>query len=251
MRQLIDDRRPRPLVAAHRGDSCNHPENTLAAFRSAAAIGAAIQEFDVRGLRDGALVCVHDETFDRTTDAPRRFGPDRPVADYLLAEARSLDAGDGQSVATLTEALAVILPATVPLIEHKAGRAESYVRLLRDGRWIDRVVLQSFDWRFLEEVRQLAADVALGMLGPVPGLPTPDDTVIARAAELDVDLVHWHATDLGAAEVRRLHAAGLFVCTYTTDDEAGWFTGRSAGIDAMCTNAPRRMQQALAARRPE
>jgi peptide chain release factor 2 len=61
-----------PCVVAHRGDSRNHPENTLAAFRAAARLGVPMQEFDVRQLRDGTLVCVHDASFDRTTDASRK-----------------------------------------------------------------------------------------------------------------------------------------------------------------------------------
>ena len=54
-------------------------ENTLPAFEAAAALDVAVQEFDVRQLRCGALVCVHDEDFDRTSDAAAVLGAGKPV----------------------------------------------------------------------------------------------------------------------------------------------------------------------------
>jgi glycerophosphoryl diester phosphodiesterase len=245
-RRLHEDPRPRPLVAAHRGESCRHPENTLASFRSATSLGVAVQEFDVRELRDGQLVCVHDASFDRTTDAARTFGPGRLVADCTLADVRRLDAGGGEIVPTLAEALAAMLPQTVPLIEHKAGRAASYVAALDALGVADQVILQSFDWRFLQEVRRLAPRLALGALGPNPFYAHPDDEVLALLAGFEAGLVHWRATDLRRTDVERAHAAGLLVCSYTTDDELGWRGGRALGIDAMCTNDPAAMQRVVA-----
>ena len=75
-----------PVVVAHRGDRVHHPENTLAAFQAAAELGAPMQEFDVRVTRDGALVCLHDATLDRTTDAATLLGPGALVAQITLPE---------------------------------------------------------------------------------------------------------------------------------------------------------------------
>ena len=85
-------------------------ENTLPAFEAAAALDVAVQEFDVRQLRCGALVCVHDEDFDRTSDAAAVLGAGKPVRACTLDEVRRLDCGDGARVPTLEEALAVMLP---------------------------------------------------------------------------------------------------------------------------------------------
>ncbi|TMB12920.1 MAG: glycerophosphodiester phosphodiesterase, partial [Deltaproteobacteria bacterium] len=57
----------RPLVIAHRGASGTSPENTLAAFRRAAELGADMIELDVQVTRDGAVVVIHDYTLERTT----------------------------------------------------------------------------------------------------------------------------------------------------------------------------------------
>ena len=53
---------------AHRGNRAACPENTLASFRRAIADGADVLETDLWLSRDGAFVCIHDATLERTTD---------------------------------------------------------------------------------------------------------------------------------------------------------------------------------------
>lgn len=59
----------RPMVVAHRGASHDIAEHTLDAYIRAISSGADALECDVRLTRDGHLVCVHDRTVDRTSDA--------------------------------------------------------------------------------------------------------------------------------------------------------------------------------------
>ena len=90
----------RMTVAAHRGDSANYPENTMAAFRAAIAVGADMIETDVRLTRDGVPVLIHDRTVDRTTDGTGY------VKDIDFAELRMLNAGTKempQQIPTLEE----------------------------------------------------------------------------------------------------------------------------------------------------
>ena len=63
-----------PLLSAmrfvgHRGASHVAPENTIAAFRAAAARGVGF-ECDLQALRDGTLLVLHDDTLLRTATAP-------------------------------------------------------------------------------------------------------------------------------------------------------------------------------------
>ena len=50
------------IVIAHRGASCDEPENTLAAFERAIGVGADYVEFDVHASCDGGLVVFHDSS---------------------------------------------------------------------------------------------------------------------------------------------------------------------------------------------
>lgn len=54
-----------PLYIAHRGGALSYPEQSIEAYRAAAAAGFAI-EMDVQALSDGTLVNLHDSTVDRT-----------------------------------------------------------------------------------------------------------------------------------------------------------------------------------------
>lgn len=241
-----------PIVVAHRGDSRAWPENTIGAFQAAVDLGTAMIEFDVRCTSDDVPVCIHDATFDRTTNAATHLGPGALVANTTLARARELDAGSwhaaqrGHSIVpTLAEALEVMLPLTIPLIEHKAGSAETYVAALRRLECVRDCILQSFDWRFIAAARDLEPELAVAALGPTRGIDRPDSAALQLAAQCGAGMMHWHDRALSAADVDRIHAAGMLVCTYTTDDEPGWRGGAALGIDAMCTNVPARMRACL------
>ena len=58
----------KPLVFAHQGAENLWPSNTLFAFQHAAELGADVLDMDMHMPRDGALVLMHDQTVDRTTD---------------------------------------------------------------------------------------------------------------------------------------------------------------------------------------
>jgi glycerophosphoryl diester phosphodiesterase len=78
---------PCPLTFAHRGGSLLWPENTMAAFRGAVEMGYRYLETDLHATRDGALVLIHDDTLERTTDGRG------PVWEHTLAELKRFDAG--------------------------------------------------------------------------------------------------------------------------------------------------------------
>ena len=89
-------------VAAHRGWSAAHPENTMEAFRAAIALGVDQIETDIRVTRDGELVLIHDATVDRTTNGTGR------VCDFTLEELQKLDAGNGNHIPTLREFMELV-----------------------------------------------------------------------------------------------------------------------------------------------
>jgi len=83
-------------IIAHRGASGYAPENTMAAFERAVAMGATEVETDVAFTKDGRLLLFHDDTLERTTN-----GAGLPE-DFTLAELLELDAGSCGSIGTGT-----------------------------------------------------------------------------------------------------------------------------------------------------
>jgi glycerophosphoryl diester phosphodiesterase len=76
-----------PVVLAHRGWRGLYPENTMLAFRQAAALPIDGLEIDIHQTADGVLVVCHDDTVDRTTEGNGR------IQNHTLAELQQLDAG--------------------------------------------------------------------------------------------------------------------------------------------------------------
>ena len=224
-------------VVAHRGDSRHHPENTLAAFEAAVRLGVPMVEFDVRATVDGVLVCVHDETLDRTTDAANALGPGALVAQLRHAELAAVRAA-GRPIPPLEEALACMLPHTIPMIEHKAGTPAQYAALLLRLGCSDRVVLQSFDWEFVATAATLLPNGCRAVLGPTAAHVHLDRAARAHAARLGASVLHWHAPSLRATDVSEALAEGWVLCTYTSDTDLELAGGAALGVHAMCTNDP-------------
>ena len=77
----------RIILAAHRGDKYNYPENTMPAFKAAVDLGVDMIETDVRMTKDGELVLMHDRNAIRTTDV------DKNIDEMTLTEVKKLNAG--------------------------------------------------------------------------------------------------------------------------------------------------------------
>ena len=249
------------FVVAHRGASSYAPEHTLAAYRLALEQGADYVEQDLTLTRDGVLVCLHDDTLERTTDVETRF-PDRAVReigadgrpvsrwyanDFTLAEIKTLDAGSwfdarfaGERVPTFEEAIALVgdragifpelkSPARLNArgVEVESIVAEVLTRHRRvEARVKGRaaVYLQSFEERSVRRLAEL-----------LPGVPRTllvgDDAGAARWLTPDgLRAARAFATAVGPARryvdanpalVAAAHAAGLAVVPYTFRQAAG------------------------------
>jgi glycerophosphoryl diester phosphodiesterase len=238
------------LVIAHRGASKTAPENTLPAFAAALAAGADLVELDYHHSADGVPVVIHDADLDHTTNAIAAWGREKiKVADTPLAELRKLDAGSwfdpkfaGTRLPTLAESLDAIQAGSLTLIERKAGDPATCVALLAQKKLSGAVVVQAFDWDFLARCHHLAPDLVLGALGEKELTPERLDEIAATGAKV----VGWRDKDTTAASIAAIHARGWKAWVWTVDDPQRARELVQAGIDAIITNRPAEIRQALA-----
>ncbi len=239
--------RTAPQIIAHRGASAEAPENTLAAYRRALAIGVHGVELDVRLSADGEPVILHDHLLDRTTDGHG------PVGAHRLTELQTLDAGRwfgerfaGERIPTLAGALDVLRAVRV-IVEIKTevssdpAIAPRVAAVIRESAH-RRITVSSFDHPVLLEVKTAlpALDTAVLYVGrPVHASHLAQD---AGAASL-----HPHWSLLNADVVASAHAAGLRVETWVVDEPADQARVIAMGVDAIMTNHPRRLRDTLAA----
>jgi glycerophosphoryl diester phosphodiesterase len=237
-------------LVAHRGASAYAPEHTLAAYRLALEQKADYVEQDLAVTKDGALVCIHDLTLERTTNVeelfPDRFVEDttgpKPgrrwlVGDFTLAEIKRLDAGSWFDP-KFRDARVPTFQEAVDLIRGKAGlypelKDPAFYRargvkpeallaeaLRKNGLLSDPktpVIIQSFDDT---TIKLLAKD-----LPEVPRviLIEPRDAARLDSPEKIREIATW-ATGLGPNKlivekqpvvVKWAHAAGLTVTPWT------------------------------------
>lgn len=244
-----------PVVVAHRGASATHPENTLASFEAAIALGAPFVEFDVRRSSDDVPVVIHDPTTDRTAGVPG-------VVRATSAEAlRRLDvgrAGDPQAVPLLDEALGCLSGRAGAVIEIKNLPGEpdhtpddepivaAVLAALDRTAFVGPVLVVSFNPASVAAARSSAADVGTGLLLAGRDDPRPGIALAARSGHDMVLPGTWGLLPAGGAVVDEAHALGLRVGTWTVDDAATVRELRDWGVDAIASNDPGMALAALA-----
>jgi glycerophosphoryl diester phosphodiesterase len=229
-------------LQGHRGARGLAPENTLAAFRVALALGVTTLETDLAVTKDGVLVIAHDPSLnpDLVRDADGRWlaAPGPPIRSLTLAELRRYDIGrvnpasryakqfpgqravDGERFPTLQEVFALAKASGGPVrlnIETKirpthpdetvdpAAFAALVVAAVRSAELAPRVTVQSFDWRTLREAKRLAPEIDTVCL-TIEG--EGFDNVQRAAASPSAWLAGLDLGDYGGSLPRLVKAAG-------------------------------------------
>lgn len=239
-----------PRIVAHRGLLQHAPENTLANFRSCLELGIGL-EVDVRRSQDGRLVCIHDDTVERTTNGRG------PVAGLTLAQLRTLDAGSwfdarfrGERIPTFDEVLAAVAqhgrPHSLVAVDLKERDIEAAVIWsARCAGVLDRLLfignaINSPDVR--RRLRQAAPEAHVACLAQTAAdLPSAladasSDWAYLRFVPSPADIERVHAAK------KRAFLAGPTVAGLEHDN---WRLAAAAGVDGLLTDYPLELAAAL------
>lgn len=218
-------------LCGHRGHHVAAPENTIAAFRAAHALGASSMEIDTVLSADKQIVVLHDLLLDRTTDGTGA------ARDMTAAEIGRLDAGEkfdpafaGERVPTLIEAIALAHELDLVFeveIKEKLdtdGYIEALKLVLADATDRERVMMISFDHTHLKAVKAAIPDLRTG---GIVHEHYPDAVAVARMSDLDELCIDLDVFD--PADARVLHAAGIAVRCHAYRPST-WEMARRAGL---------------------
>lgn len=243
---------PGPIPFAHRGGASDAPENTLAAFERAVALGYRYLETDVHATRDGVLLAFHDDRLDRVTD---RTGIIAQLEHAVVATAR---VAGREPIPLLEDLLGAWSDVRVNIDAKDDGAVGPLVDVIRRTKAIERVCVGSFSASRLARIR-----AALG-----PGLCTslgPDEVRALRLASWGARPLRRRVTAGGARCVqipvrsdhvplldRRLlrtsKELGLAVHVWTIDDPAEMERLLDLGVDGLMTDRPAVLRDVLVAR---
>ncbi len=230
------------LLIAHRGASGYAPENTLAAFRKAVAMGLNFIETDLQLSRDARFVAIHDDTVNRTTNGQGS------VHDLTLAELRRLDAGSwfgssftGERIPTLEEILDFSKRHDVVFyLELKPGGSwggeHALIGALRESGEIARVVVISFDSSLVATVRRAEPTLMTGLLYDGQ-LEKP----IERALEIGARQLCVRGDLVTPAMIAEAKRNDLQVICWTVNHPAHMRLLASAGVAGIMSDYPDRL----------
>jgi glycerophosphoryl diester phosphodiesterase len=212
-------------VIAHRGASAVERENTIEAFRRAAAMGADAVELDVRRSAAGVLVVHHDAYL---PDAGRAICTldELPAHVPTLGEALDACAGMWVNVEIKNDAREPDFDPTDSIAD------ETVAHLLARGT-DDRWLISSFRLETVDRCRALAPVLRTAWL--VGAVPADAPAVLVERGH---GALHPWVERLDRATVDACHAAGLQVNTWTCDDPVRMAELIGWGIDGICTNVP-------------
>lgn len=232
---------------AHRGESADAPENTLASVNLAWERGVEAVEIDVHLTADDRLVVIHDANTRRTA------GVDRVVRESTLADLHGLDVGSwkgarwaGEPLPTLEEVLATVPNGRTLFIEVKVG-AEAIPALERaiqlHARDAAQLVMISFQADAVEASKRRMPEMPSYYLSgfrgdSASGEWTPAvDELIATAREIGADGLDVSVNGPVDAEfVRRVRDAGMRTYIYTVNDEPTARRLVEAGVDGITSD---------------
>lgn len=279
-------------LQAHRGGRGETTEASLRGFAKAIELGVTTIEFDVELTEDGQPVVWHDPTIEpgKCSDTAPAFPGDleypyvgKLVHDLTLAQIHTLDCGKrlpdfpdaevvrGNTIAVLPEVFALADSYRADIrynIETKVAAdkpAESagpqqfvdvILAAVRAAGKVDRVDIESFDWRTLPMVRRADPSIPLVALWDeqtwVPGSPwlaginpavVGDPLIGARVVGAHIASPDYALVD--KAFVDRAHALGLEVIPWTVDDAADMRQQIADGVDGLITDYPTRLRGVL------
>lgn len=220
------------LSIGHRGAAGHEPENTLLSIEKALDLGVDFIEIDVYCI-EGALLVIHDETLDRTTNGSGY------IWDHSLAELRQLDAGKGQQIPLLEEVLEAVNRRAGINIELKGAQTASPTaalinRYIRSGGWrYSDFLVSSFNHHELAAIKKIQPEIPIGAL--ICGIPID----YARFAEaLRSYSVNPSLDFINAEFVADAHQRGLKVLVYTVNNRADLQRMSDLGVDGVFSDYP-------------
>ncbi len=229
----------RVLRIAHRGASAIAQENSLSAFRVAAARGADMLEVDLRFTADKVPVAAHD------ADLRRVYGVAGNIADCSLAELQQLTAGRGEPLLTLEEVaqscrelmLGLYLDVKDVADEDAAGEA---VATLRRHGLLEVTVFGSFRADWMAELKALFPQALTSIL-----FASVHVEPVQLARSLRADFVHacWERLErpqdhLTPQWLDAVRAAGLGVMIWNEHRPEVIHDLHQLGIYGICADDP-------------
>jgi len=244
------------IIIAHRGESYDAPENTLAAINLAWERNVKAVEIDIQLTADNEIIVIHDK------DTLRITGKKKIVEDSSLKELRLLNAGfhkegnwDNELIPKLTEVLATVPVDGKLIIEIKSDERilpKLEMDLSRSNLQDDQIELIDFNYATLVKAKKLMPQyrmlwlLSLDYLIPWLLVRINKKRIIKKVKKHNLDGVNvWAGRLLNRNFISQFKEAGLLVYTWTVNGPRKANILNSYGIDGITTDKAGWMKEQL------
>lgn len=235
------------IIIAHRGESFDAPENTLASVNLTWRRGAVAAEIDVHLTRDGKIAVIHDD------NTKRIWGKNKSVSGQTLAELKELYAAElkgsayeNEKIPSLEEVLSTVPSGKKLVVEIKCG-----VEIIPELKTVigkfplaqEQIEFISFDLKVIAEIKKkfpghialLLGELDYEIVGKLLG-PSLDE-LIDRAINNNLDgLDLWAGKILDKNAAAKIKSRGLILYAWTVDDPVHAERLFEWGADGITTN---------------
>ena len=224
------------LNIGHRGAKGYEPENTLLSFQKAIDIGVDGIELDVHLSSDGAIMVIHDETLDRTTNG-KGF-----VNELSLQELKTFQIEKENTIPTLIEVFDLVNKRCFINIELKGkGTYKPVINLIEhyieEKNWnYGHFIISSFNWSALQEVRKWNAKIPIGVL-----THTDLDLAIAFAKFIKAETIHSYFHLLTKENTKKMQNEGFKVFAWTVNETEDIQKIKSFHVNGIISDFPDRI----------
>ena len=235
------------LIIAHRGESYDAPENTLAAINLAWERKIKSIEIDIHLTKDAEIAVIHDN------DTMRISGVKRTVSKSSLEELKLLDAGSyksekwkGESIPALCQVLSTLPAEGKIIIEIKSDEnilGKLKTELSQANLKNRQIEIIAFNVRILEKARLLMPEYRLLWLldldyfWPSRICMANRGKIIRMIKKLQLNGVDvWAGKLLNEEFIRAFHDEGLLVYAWTVNDPLKAYQLISSGVDGITTD---------------
>lgn len=235
---MIPPDQRRVLRIAHRGASAYAAENSLAAIRAAAELGADLVEIDIRSTADEVPVVIHDSSLRRT------HGLDGDVSEYTMKSLRQVTAAESP-VISFDEAVehcrALGLGLYLDIKRLTSGAALSMFDSLDTHHYMKQTIFGAFRPDYLADIKAARPEAKTSILF---GAVDVDPVKLAQA--INADYVHpcWESRAeqphrlLTPAWIDAVREANLGIVCWHEERPSEIAALKKLGVDAICSDKP-------------
>lgn len=234
-------------IIGHRGARGEAPENTLGGFQYIHDLGIRAVEFDVRQLKDDALIVMHDDNFLRTTGIDQKLYQLDSTQFEAYNQANIWMDWEKQVTPTLRQSLNIMhdfdhLEVEVKAVDTQVQAEKLIAELQQQLKGFEHTaVITSFDLKIHHALILQNTHFKHGLLIE----NNIGEKAIEQAIELQCCQIGW-MNQLATDEIiKTTQKAGLAVSVWTVNDIERAKHLRNLKIDGLITDFPKMMQIAL------